>query len=73
MRDQAQGGYERLQYDVDGQIVGSLVKAPFGQWVLLLNAYFVLVTHPETGNLRLWDLKKHKLVELAKDERRDES
>lgn len=72
MRDKAQGADQRLQFDSDGQVVGRLVKAPFGAWILLLKPDFILVTKDRINCFGLWDSKRHKLVEFAKNDQRNE-
>jgi len=70
MSDQIDGGYERLQYDTEGQVVGKLLKAPFGQWILLLKPDFILVATNDPDKFKLWDCKRLKVLEFAKNDRR---
>jgi small nuclear ribonucleoprotein (snRNP)-like protein len=65
VRDQIEGGYARLQRDTEGQIVGTLTKFD-GQMRLTLEDGFMLVKHPNTGRLLVWDKKKQRIVEFAK-------
>lgn len=65
MRDQAESGIERLQYDTEGELVGKLVKSSFGRWILFLEPDFQLVVIPETGRIRIWGGKNRKLIDLA--------
>ena len=65
MRDQIESGFARLQRDTEGQIVGTLTKFD-GQMRLTLEDGYMLVKHPSTGRLRVWDRKKQRIVEFEK-------
>lgn len=69
MRDKAESGAERLQYDEEGNVVARLSWTPGGRWVLIPEPDYPLVYEIETGRLLLWNRKTGKTVKFAKDEK----
>lgn len=67
MRDQAESGADRLQYDKEGNVVARLSRTPAGMWVLIPEPDYPLVYEIETGRLLLWNRKTGETVKFAKD------
>lgn len=65
MSNQTTSGFERLQFDKEGQLVARFIKASDDKWAFLLEDGFMLIKHEITGRLGVWDKKQHKPVEFA--------